>query len=354
MALSTSQQLRWWGIGTIAFLLAVWLLKDMLFPFIVASAVAYLLDPIADKMESAGIPRALASVIIIALMLLFFVAAGLLVVPLLLVQFSSLVDAMPSIMNGLESFLQEHLPSNVADYGAILERSLGGLGDIVRSQGAKLVGTLVASVQGAINAAVFVVIVPVVAFYLLLDWNRLVEKIDGWLPRDHADDIRKIIVEVDEVLAGFVRGQITVCAILAVFYGALLTLVGLQFGIIVGFLAGLLSFIPFVGSVGGGLLSIGLATFQFWNEPLFIIAVAAIFLAGQLVEQYYLTPKLVGKSIKLHPVWLLFALSAFGGLYGFVGMLVAVPAAAALGVFFRFGVSQYLRGKLYRGFSNSE
>ena len=351
MALSTNQQLRWWGVGLIALFLAIWLLKDVLFPFVVASAVAYLLDPIADRLESAGIPRALASVLIIALTLLFFVAAGLLVIPLLLLQFSALIESMPAIMEGLQTFLRERLPHDVVDYGSILRKSLGGLADLIRDQGAKLVGTLVASVQGAINAAVFVVIVPVVAFYLLLDWNRLVAKIDGWLPRDHADTIRKIGGEVDEVLAGFVRGQITVCAILAIFYGTSLTLVGLQFGIIVGFLAGLLSFIPFVGSVGGGLLSIGLAAFQFWNEPLFILAVAAIFLAGQLFEQYYLTPKLVGKSIKLHPAWLLFALSAFGSLYGFVGMLVAVPAAAALGVFFRFGVSQYLGGKLYRGSS---
>ena len=354
MALSANQQLRWWGVGLIALFLAIWLLKDVLFPFILAGAIAYLLDPIADWLESAGIPRALASVFIIALTILFFVAAGLLVIPLLLAQFSSLVESMPAIMEGLQTFLRERLPGNFVDYSTILKRSLGGLADLVRDQGAELVGTLVASVQGAINAAVFIVIVPVVAFYLLLDWNRLVAKIDGWLPRDHAGTIRKLGGEVDEVLAGFVRGQITVCAILAVLYGAALTLVGLQFGIVVGFLAGLLSFIPFVGSIGGGLLSIGLAVFQFWNEPVFIVVVAVIFLAGQLLEQYFLTPRLVGKSIKLHPAWLLFALSAFGSLYGFVGMLMAVPAAAALGVFFRFGVSQYLQGKLYMGAREGE
>ncbi|MDE0307864.1 MAG: AI-2E family transporter [Albidovulum sp.] len=353
MALSANQQLRWWGAGLIALFLAIWLLKDVLFPFVVACAIAYLLDPIADRLESAGIPRALASVFIIVLTILFFVTAGLLVVPVLLLQFSSLVDALPSILEGLQTFLRERLPGDIGDLGTILKRSLNVLGDLVRSQGMALMGTLVASVQGAINAAVFVVIVPVVAFYLLLDWNRLVAKIDGWLPRDHADTIRRLGGEVDEVLAGFVRGQITVCAILAAFYAVMLSLVGLQFGIIVGFLAGMLSFIPFVGSVGGGLLSIGLATFQFWDDPLLILAVAMIFFAGQLFEQYFLTPKLVGNSIKLHPAWLLFALSAFGSLYGFVGMLVAVPAAAALGVFFRFGVSQYLHGKLFKGRSES-
>ena len=182
----------------------------------------------------------------------------------------------------------------------------------------------------------------------------MVAKLDSYLPLDHADTIRELIAETDRVLAGFVRGQLTVCAVLGSFYGIALMAVGLEFGLVVGFLAGALSFIPFVGSIGGGLLSIGLAVFQFWNEPIMIGVVAFVFVFGQLVEQNYLTPKLVGSSVGLHPVWLLLALSAFASLYGFVGMLIAVPAAAVIGVFFGFGLKQYKAGRLYQGQASAE
>ena len=141
----------------------------------------------------------------------------------------------------------------------------------------------------------------------------------------------------------------TVCGILGIFYGLALMLVGLQFGVVIGLIAGLLTFIPYVGSIIGGLLSIGLALFQFWDDPIWIGVVMVIFMIGQILEGNFLTPKLVGQSVGLHPVWLMLALSAFGGLLGFTGMLIAVPAAAMLGVFFRFGVGQYLGGRLYSG-----
>jgi len=194
---------------------------------------------------------------------------------------------------------------------------------------------------------IFIVVVPVVAFYLLLDWDRMIASIDGWLPLDHAVTIRELAREVDAVLAGFVRGQLTVAAIQGTFYAVALMLVGLQFGLVVGLAAGMISFIPYVGATLGGLVAIGLALFQFWAEPWWIGVVAAIFVAGQVIEGNFLTPKLVGGSVGLHPVWLLFSLSVFGALFGFVGMLVAVPMAATIGVFSRFGIRQYLAGPLY-------
>ena len=204
------------------------------------------------------------------------------------------------------------------------------------------------------NLFTLLLISPVVAFYMLLDWDRMIAAIDGWLPRDHRDTIRGLARQLDRTMAGFVRGQLTVCGILGTFYAVALMLVGLQFGLIVGIIAGLLTFIPYVGSIIGGGLSIGLALFQFWGSPEWIAVVVVIFVFGQMVEGNFLTPKLVGGSVGLHPVWLLFALSAFGSLFGFTGMLVAVPIAACIGVFARFGLQQYLSGKLYTGLSKAE
>jgi predicted PurR-regulated permease PerM len=200
-----------------------------------------------------------------------------------------------------------------------------------------------------VNALVLILVVPVVTFYLLMDWDRMVARIDELLPRDHAPVIRRLASEIDATLAGFLRGQGTVCLILGTFYAAGLMLAGLQFGLVVGLVAGLISFIPYVGTVVGGATAIGLALFQFWGDWHLVGIVAAIFAAGQVMEGNFLTPKLVGGSVGLHPVWLIFALSAFGALFGFVGLLVAVPVAAMLGVLTRFGIAQYRQSLLYRG-----
>jgi predicted PurR-regulated permease PerM len=200
-----------------------------------------------------------------------------------------------------------------------------------------------------VNFFLFILVVPVVAFYLLLDWDRMVAEIDRLLPRDHAPVIRTLAGEVDAVLAGFVRGQLSVCGVLAIYYAVGLMIAGLQFGLVVGVVTGFISFIPYVGAIIGGALAIGLALFQFWNEPLMIGVIIVIFAMGQFLEGNVLVPRLVGNSVGLHPVWLLFALSVFGALFGFVGMMVAVPVAAAIGVLARFAARQYSASLLYRG-----
>jgi predicted PurR-regulated permease PerM len=220
---------------------------------------------------------------------------------------------------------------------------------MLQSRGVTLVQGLLSSAVGVVNALVLLVLVPVITFYLLLDWNRMIGKIDRLLPREHAAVIRKLAAQIDHTLASFIRGQGLVCLILGTFYALALALVGLNFGLVVGALAGALTFIPYVGALTGGLLAIGLALFQFWGEWWWIVAVAVIFQVGQFTEGNILTPKLVGESIGLHPVWLLFALSAFGALFGFVGLLVAVPVAAVLGVISRFLIERYQQSPLYRG-----
>lgn len=353
MALPVRQQVTYWGVASAFFLIALWYLGDVLLPFIVGGAMAYGLDPLADRLERMGLARSAATVVISLFALVVFVLIVLWVIPLLIEQTLALVRFAPEFFNELWGFLTTRFPS-ILDQNSTLGSSLVALGELIRSKGGDLFEQLIGSVAGVINAVVFIVVVPVVAFYLLLDWDRMVARIDDLLPRDHAPIVRRLAREVDETLAAFVRGQLTVCGILGTFYAVGLMIVGLNFGIVVGAVAGLISFIPYVGAVIGGTLALGLALFQFWNDPIWIVAVAGVFVAGQMLEGNVLTPKLVGGSVGLHPVWLLFALSAFGAIYGFVGMLVAVPVAAMIGVLVRFGVAEYKSSLLYRGVSRDE
>ncbi|MEM7438401.1 MAG: AI-2E family transporter [Pseudomonadota bacterium] len=353
MALTPSEQVRYWGIGAVAALFALWVLGEVLLPFVTGMAIAYFLDPVADRLERAGASRAVATALITAVALIGILIMLLIMVPLLGRQVEALVAAAPQYLAQVQAIMAERFPEMVDDDSAI-RQSFTAIVDFIRSRGGQLANALLQSAFSLVDFVVFIVVAPVVAFYMLLDWDRMIATIDSWIPRDHLETVRFLAKEVDKVLAGFVRGQMTVCMILGSLYAVALMLVGLQFGVVVGLIAGLLTFIPYVGSVIGGVLSIGLALFQFWDTPHYIVAVAVIFVIGQTLEGNFLTPKLVGSSVGLHPVWLMFALSAFGALMGFTGLLVAVPVAACLGVFFRFGVGQYLAGRLYTGHTASE
>jgi predicted PurR-regulated permease PerM len=353
MALPVRQQVTYWGIAAVALLFVLWAMGQVILPFIVGGAIAYFLDPVADRLERMGMGRAMATVLIFIILILVVVLAALIVIPTLIQQATDLVQAAPQLFDQLRSFLTERFPSVMVE-DSPLRNSLVSIGDTIQSRGAELLQGVLSSAAGVVNILVFLVVAPVVAFYLLLDWDRMVARIDDLLPRDHAPVIRDLARQIDRTLASFVRGQGTVCLILGTFYAVALMVIGLQFGLVVGLVAGLLTFIPYVGALVGGALSIGLALFQFWGEWWSIIAVALVFQAGQLVEGNILTPKLVGSSVGLHPVWLIFALSAFGSLFGFVGMLVAVPVAAVIGVLVRYALERYREGLLYRGLSGRE
>jgi predicted PurR-regulated permease PerM len=242
----------------------------------------------------------------------------------------------------------------LADNTSTMSQTLGELARMVQAKGGELAQGILNQALGVIGWIVFLLVVPVVAFYLLLDWDHMVARVDHLLPRDHAPVIRRLGREVNSVLAAFVRGQLSVCLVLGTYYGVALMLAGLQFGLIVGAIAGAITFIPYLGALVGGGLGIGLALFQFWGDWLSIVIVGVIFAVGQFMEGNVLTPKLVGKSVGLHPVWLLFALSTMGTLFGFTGMLVAVPTAAALGVLTRFMVEQYQQSPLYKGLAGND
>ncbi len=353
MALSVEQQAKYWGIAMVVAFGAIWAMGNVLLPFIAGMAIAYFLDPVADRLEAAGLSRAASTTLITFVALVVFALLFIVLVPLLVRQIVALFSAAPGYFEQLQGVLIAKFPTMMED-DSVWRQGLQSLTETIRARGGEVVKAVLASAFTVVDVIVFMVVAPVVAFYMLLDWDRMIAVIDGWLPRDHLETIRQIARDIDTVLAGFVRGQLSVCGILGAFYAIALMVAGLQFGLIVGLVAGLLTFIPYVGSIIGGVLAIGLALFQFWDSPVMIGVVAAIFVAGQMLEGNFLTPKLVGGSIGLHPVWLMFALSAFGGFFGFTGMLIAVPVAAVLGVLFRFAISQYLGGRLYQGLANRD
>ncbi|MBP9951898.1 MAG: AI-2E family transporter [Cypionkella sp.] len=348
MALPIKDQLKYWGL-TLALLFAIlWLMGAVMLPFLVAGALAYFLDPVADRLQRTGLNRVGATAVITLIGLLIMVLVVLAVIPTLIHQTTALINAAPEISLRLQGFLTERFPE-LSDSTSTIRQTLAEIASSIQSKGASLVTGVISSALNVISALVYLVVVPVVTFYMLLDWDKMIARIDSMLPRDHAPVIRRLANEINAVLSAFVRGQMTVCLLLGTFYSVALMLAGLQFGLVVGAIAGAITFIPYVGSLVGGALAIGLALFQFWGDWVSIGIVAAIFAVGQFMEGNILTPKLVGDSVGLHPVWLMFALAVFGSLFGFVGLLVAVPVAAALGVLTRFALAQYQSSLLYRG-----
>ncbi len=345
---SVGQQARIWGVAAAVFLILLWLLGDVLLPFVLGGALAYLLDPLADRLQRAGLKRIWAVVIITLTALLALALSVLLLVPTLVSQAEALVEVAPSLFQQVTDWLMIRFPE-LAEEGSALRGQIGEVSATLQARAGELASTLLASVAGVVNLVLIVVIVPVVTFYLLLDWDRMVATIDDLLPRDHAPTIRRLAGECSDTLSAFIRGQALVCLILGAWYAVALALVGLNYGLVVGAVAGALTFIPYLGALIGGVLAIGLALFQFWGDWVWVAAVWAIFQSGQFVEGNFLTPKLVGDKVGVHPVWLLFALAAFGALFGFVGILVAVPVAAVIGVLVRFGIGLYKESRLYRG-----
>ncbi|NVK13214.1 MAG: AI-2E family transporter [Rhodobacteraceae bacterium] len=351
MALPAKQQLKYWGIAAIAFAVVMWALGNVLMPFVLGAAIAYMIDPVADRLEAWGMSRAGATAAITVGTLLIFLLLLVVVVPTLISQMIDLAQVLPQLLRDARAFATEHFPT-VFEENSRIHQAVTSFMQTLQSRAMEVLQSVLGGAASFLNIVILLVIVPVVAVYLLLDWDRMVARIDELLPRDHQPVIRRLAGEIDAVLASFIRGMGTVCLILGTYYAVALMLVGLNFGLAVGFIAGLVTFIPYLGALIGGALAIGLALFQFWGDWVSIGLVAAIFAIGQVIEGNVLTPKLVGNSVGLHPVWLLLALSVFGALFGFVGMLVAVPVAAALGVIARFVTEQYLDSRLYQGQSH--
>lgn len=322
------------------------LIKPILFPFIAALVIAYLFNPLAARLEKLKLSRTLSVVAIISIILIILEALLILVLPLLYDQMTSLINSIPKYA---ETFIKDVYPNfrqSALEHGFKLEYNLsnyfsgenikdvfsysGGIFDYFLKSGIVLV-----------NIFSLIFITPVLVFYILRDWNSIVKSIDNHLPVGQKKNIRNIFSDMDKTLSSCIHGQFNVCVILGLFYSCGLTLTGLNFGFLIGFLTGFMSFIPYVGMLVGVVIAIIIALFQWGLDWFHIGIVSIVFILGQIIESNFLTPKLVGDKIGLHPVWVIFGLFVFGILFGFVGILLALPLTAIFGVLIKFALSQY-------------
>ncbi len=327
----------------------LWLLSPILLPFVLGMAIAYVLDPLANQLSKRGMGRALAASLILGGFVFALVLLVLLIAPVLAQQLSAFVDAAPAYALRLQAFVSD---SSHPWIKRMIGDNLTGAGDLMNQTVGYLTGVLAslwAKGQALLSIFSLLIITPVVAFYLICDWDRMVVAVDRLVPVPQRETVRRLGREIDATIAAYVRGQSGLCLILGSYYATGLTFAGLSFGLLIGVVSGLISFIPYVGSLTALVLSLGVALAQFAPDWTHIVIVAGIVLFGQFLEGNVLAPKLVGESVGLHPVWLMFALFAFGYLFGFVGLLLAVPLAAGSGVLIRFALTRYLASPLYTG-----
>ncbi|WP_159590816.1 AI-2E family transporter [Chelativorans xinjiangense] len=347
------RQAVFWLIAASVLVLFLYVFSSILLPFLAGMVLAYFLDPVADRLQRIGLSRLVATIVILVAFVVALALALMVVIPVLGNQLIEFAERLPDYLSRLQALITSLDPGWFEEAVGVNPQALQeGLTSLL-AQGTGFLATLFRSIWSSglalVNLASLFVVTPVVAFYMLLDWDRMIEKVDSWVPREHLETVRQIARDINSATAGFVRGQGTLCLILGVLYAAGLTAVGLNFGLLIGLFAGLISFIPFVGSLVGLALSVGVAVVQFWPEWYWVAAVAAIFFAGQFIEGNLLHPWLMGRSVGLHPVWLMFSLFAFSYLFGFAGLLIAVPTAAAIAVLVRFALGRYMASPLYSG-----
>ena len=349
--MTARQQAAAWLVGFAVFIALLVVLGDALLPFVAGMAIAYFLDPACDRLEAMGCSRTVATSLITFVFFALLVAVLMLLIPLVSAQLIHFADRIPVYFSALREkagFLMRLAESRLAEEQMRqLEGVFASASKQALSYAAGLANHLISGIGSLLSLLSLAVITPVVTFYLLRDWDRIVERIDGWLPQDRAEMIRGQVQLIDDTLAGFARGQAMVCILLGIFYAIGLSVIGLDFGMIVGFVTGLISFVPYFGMLFGFAAGVGIAIAQF-GEWVPVLMVASVFAVGQVVEGNFLTPKLVGDRVGLHAVWIIFALLAGGSLFGFLGIMLAVPIMAVIGVLARFILDQYLDSPMYR------
>jgi predicted PurR-regulated permease PerM len=349
--MSTSRPILFW-IATVAAVVALAvLLREVLLPFVAGMVLAYLLDPLANRIERLGMNRLLATLAIIAFVVAALAILAVLTVPVIIRELSYFVEDFPLYVRRV------HMLANDPDHPWMSKVVGEGLGETERSIGELTTfasgwfDTILRSVWSGGRALISIlslgIVAPIVACYLLYDWDKMIATIDNWIPPAHRETVRALAREIDTTISGFVRGQSSLCLVLAVYYAVALSLIGLDHGILIGIAAGLISFIPYLGSLSGLVVSTCIAIAQFWPNWTPIWLVPAVFVVGQSLSDYVLAPYLVGRRVHLNPVWVMFALFAFGYLFGFFGLLIAVPVAAAIGVLMRFALRTYYASSLY-------
>ncbi|WP_245903614.1 AI-2E family transporter [Humitalea rosea] len=337
--------------GAAALLAALWLFSAILTPFVLAGVIAYFLDPPTTRLTRLGMPRSIAAFLLLLLLLTFVAVAGLLLYPLLLSQIGVLLARLPAYISTIGTklrdamtALEEQLGPDLVD-SQLRELAVGQVGAVLSYLGTSAARFVGGSIQ-ILSVFTLLVVTPVCAFYLLRDWPFMIARLESWLPRRSASVLRRLSLDTDRVLSAWLRGQLICCAILAAFYAVALSAIGLELGLLVGLLAGVLSFIPYLGSITGFATAILLAMGQ-WGTANGVGLVVMVFVFGQVVEGYIIYPRLLGDRVELHAVWVIFALFAGGVAFGSLGVLLAVPMAAAIGVVARYWLRRYLASPLY-------
>lgn len=341
-----------WLVIGVLFLLFIIGIRAVLLPFVLGILIAYFLDPVVDRIETKNVSRGFAT----ALVTISFFAVGvvfiLIAFPLVSEQLVRFVNEIPNYTRSISNFYRDNLQSMIrqlpAEQENTLQEAVGSFRNMFADMFTQFVHGVVSSGATILNILSLLLITPVVTFYMLRDFDRMVAKIDSLLPRAHAPIIREQMRQIDDTISGFIRGQTMVCAILATFYIISFSITGLKFGLVIGAATGFLIIIPYVGWAAGAITAMLVALLQYDSDVMIMIT-AAILIFGQLVESYFLTPQLVGNKVGLHPVWLIFGMLAGGALFGFVGVLIAVPVTAVIGVLTRFAINQYLTSELYKG-----
>ena len=343
-----------WLPCAVFFIAASWLvlaLRDILTPFIVAAVLAYILNPLVEKLRDKGVSRGPASMLVMMFALLILLALLLILIPMLLTQFQNLTNRLPQLIDFVQnkalpwfnSHFGTHIPLNKETLLNWLQSHTGTL----KNTASKIAPALMAQGGALASGLSNLALLPLLLYYFLYDWQRWSHGIRALMPRRFIDAYTRIGGEIDEVLGEFLRGQLMVMLIMGVVYGVGLMLTGLDSGFAIGMIAGLLVFIPYLGAFTGLLLATIAALLQFgsWHG---LVWVWLVFVVGQLLESFLVTPKIVGDRIGLSPFWVIFSLMAFGQLMGFVGMLIGLPLAAICLVLLREGSQVYFASHFYR------
>jgi predicted PurR-regulated permease PerM len=344
LSTSAARPVIFWIASLALLVTAVVLLRDVLLPFVTGLALAYLLDPLVSRLERLGMYRGAATLLILVLFFAGVILLLLLALPVLIGEISLLIEKLPGYVKRLQALaVDPSHPSISKAIGAGIEQAERSSGELA-SLGASWLSDFVRALwsDGRMLLSIFslLVVTPIITAYLVYDWSRIIASVDRLIPASNRDTVRALVREIDGTVAGFLYGQATICLMLGAFYALALRAIGLNHGLLIGTVSGLLGFVPYFGSLTGLLLSLGVAIAQFGLTWTPILLVLAIFLVGQSLSDYVLAPYFVGNRVHLNPVWLMFALFSFGYLFGFVGLLIAVPLAASIGVLVRFALRE--------------
>lgn len=353
MAESTSRlHLRFWLITAVVFAGLLWLFSGMLLPFVLGMAVAYFLDPLVRRMRVLRLSRGMASLLVLLSFIGILAGLSVVLVPLIRVQIDEFLTTLPGDFDALQQQFWPRIKDTLVHIpGLDTEKLQSGLtaygGDAMKFFG-RVLGHVLTGSMALLDILALFLVTPIVAFYMMRDWPLLVQRLDSLIPPHLAPNIHRVLGKIDQMIAGFIRGQATVSLCLAALYSIGLSLVGLKYGMVIGLVGGLLSFIPIVGSVCALTTAMIVACMQF-TAPGSILAVVAVFAVIFTFDSNFMTPKLVGDRVGLHPLWIMFAILAGGKLCGFLGVVLAVPTAGTVAILLGVGLDYYRRSRFFDG-----